>query len=219
MLEGRIGNIIYYRDRHGNYLARQLTTIGKERFATDPAFARVKENAAEFGRASTLSRTMRLALPPHFPAHMPADGEMKSLHNRLLARLIPLLRMDTASARGARGLTAAAMPALAGFEWYTAIRSVDILVPVVYVDGTKVNVTVSTPRVHPGTVLKLMMVSMNGPNGTPAATDVQKGSFDYSGPVMLSCTVPTSGLWFACLGYLPAHGAPQGMSIIAAGGT
>jgi hypothetical protein len=49
-LEGTIGDITFFKSKDG-YIAREKSSISKERIQNDPAFQRTRENGAEFGRA------------------------------------------------------------------------------------------------------------------------------------------------------------------------
>lgn len=49
-LTGTIGELTYYKSKNG-YIVRETSPLSAQRLATDPAFARTRENNAEFGRA------------------------------------------------------------------------------------------------------------------------------------------------------------------------
>lgn len=58
-LEGTIGNISFFKTKDG-FLARQKGGVSAQRIATDPAFARTRENMAEFTKAGKASQGKRI---------------------------------------------------------------------------------------------------------------------------------------------------------------
>lgn len=96
-LIGKIGDIVYYYDRIHGYLARKVTSVDAERIRNDPAFARVRENNAEFGHCAWMVRLLRAAFKPLFAGI--ADTRMTS---RLTQATIAVMRSDVTRPSGQR---------------------------------------------------------------------------------------------------------------------
>lgn len=57
-LGGSIGGITFYKSKDG-YLAREKGGVSADRIRNDPAFQRIRENGAEFGRAGKAGKVLR----------------------------------------------------------------------------------------------------------------------------------------------------------------
>lgn len=57
-LQGTIGDISFYKSKDG-YLAREKGGVDASRIANDPAFARTRENGAEFGTSASAGKLLR----------------------------------------------------------------------------------------------------------------------------------------------------------------
>lgn len=110
-LKGTIGNINFYKSRDG-YLAREKTSISAERIATDPAFARTRENGAEFGRAGKAGKVLRTALRSLLLNT--ADSRMLSRLNR---EMVKVIQADAVNPRGQRNVIDGEAALLEGFEF------------------------------------------------------------------------------------------------------
>ena len=110
-LKGTIGNINFYKTKDG-YLAREKTSITKERIANDPAFARTRENGAEFGRAGKAGKILRTSLRALLLNS--ADSRMVS---RLTQRMVRVIQADATNERGLRNVIDGEAELLAGFEF------------------------------------------------------------------------------------------------------
>ncbi|MBI2271440.1 MAG: hypothetical protein HYU69_13940 [Bacteroidetes bacterium] len=115
-LKGTIGDISFYKTQDG-HLAREKGGVSAERIATDPAFARTRENGSEFAISATSGKLMRDSLRPM--AMNASDGRVVSRLTQLMAKI---KNLDTTSARGLRnvGIAIAGAPAkalLKGFEF------------------------------------------------------------------------------------------------------
>jgi len=95
-LEGRIGDLTFYKTKTG-YQAREKGGVSGNRIATDPKFARTRENNAEFGRANAASKRLRDALRSFI--QLTSDSRMS---NRLNSRMLRVIKADTVSNRGER---------------------------------------------------------------------------------------------------------------------
>ena len=110
-LEGTIGDISFYKSKDG-YIAREKTSITAERIATDPKFARTRENGAEFGRAGKASKLIRTAFQPLLTSTK--DARMVS---RLTTLLVKVLRGDTINGRGLRTVQDGMLDLLLDFDF------------------------------------------------------------------------------------------------------
>jgi hypothetical protein len=115
-IEGKIGDVSFYKTQDG-YLAREKGGVDGERIKNDPAFARTRENGAEFGSAASAGKLLRVALRPLL---------LNTADNRLVSRLTKVMTEikghDSTSARGERTIgtaigQASAKAALKGFNF------------------------------------------------------------------------------------------------------
>jgi hypothetical protein len=110
-LDGTIGGITFYKSQDG-YLAREKGGVEGDRIATDPAFARTRENGAEFGRAGKAGKLLRTA----FRALLQnaADPRMVS---RMTADFMKVIQADETNDRGQRNVIDGEAELLEGFEF------------------------------------------------------------------------------------------------------
>lgn len=111
-LEGTIGDLSFYKNRNGNFVARRKGGVSKKRLLTDPKFQRTRENMQEFARAATAGKFLKNAF---------REIEIKSnggrLHNRLYSISMKVVKSDLVSARGDRKFELGDMTLLKGFEF------------------------------------------------------------------------------------------------------
>ncbi len=93
-LEGQIGDLSFYKSE-GEYLARTKGGVDGERIKKDPAFARTRENGAEFGRAGKAGKLLRSALKT--PIAQSAD---KKVSSRLTSQMVKVIQADVTNGRG-----------------------------------------------------------------------------------------------------------------------
>ena len=110
-LEGTIGGVTFYKSKDG-YLAREKGGIDKNRMATDPAFQRTRENQAEFGRACSANKYLRLA----FKSLLGTISD-KSVSGRLTQAIMRVLKADSTNSRGSRNILHAELEMLKGFDF------------------------------------------------------------------------------------------------------
>ncbi|TWI83248.1 hypothetical protein IQ13_1356 [Lacibacter cauensis] len=110
-LKGTIGNINFYKTKDG-YLAREKTSVNKDRIANDPAFARTRENGAEFGRAGAAGKVLRTALRSLLLNT--ADSRMLS---RLTREMMKVIQADAVNERGLRNVIDGEATLLEGFDF------------------------------------------------------------------------------------------------------
>jgi hypothetical protein len=96
---GQLGGLSFYAHKHYGMLVRQSNPVSGERIRKDPAFARTRENGAEFGLASKAAKLLRHGLHGFLQ-----DVGTELLDNRLMKHFLSVKNQDTASARGARNV-------------------------------------------------------------------------------------------------------------------
>lgn len=100
-IKGTIGGMTFYRTVDGD-LVREKGGVSKERIATDPAFARTRENGQEFGSAGKSGKVLRDGLRPMMLNA--ADNRVTSRVTQVLSRII---KLDGTSLRGSRNVAKA----------------------------------------------------------------------------------------------------------------
>ncbi len=110
-LDGTIGDITFYKSQDG-YLAREKGGVEASRIANDPAFARTRENGAEFGRAGKAGKMLRTAFRSLL--QNTADSKMVS---RLTADFVKVIQADATNDRGQRNVIDGEVEMLSGFEF------------------------------------------------------------------------------------------------------
>jgi hypothetical protein len=95
---GTIGDLSYYKSKDG-FMVREKTSLSAKRIATDPAFARTRENGQEFGRAGKTGKLIRSAFSSQLSQI--ADDRVVS---RLVKAVMIAQKADTVSARGERNI-------------------------------------------------------------------------------------------------------------------
>ncbi|HVI49196.1 MAG TPA: hypothetical protein VM802_30290 [Chitinophaga sp.] len=110
-LKGTIGNFTFYKSKDG-YMVRTKGGIDANRLATDPAFARTRENMAEFRHAGKSGKLLRNA----FRTVLVNVGD-SHLPSRLSREMVKVLQADTTSLRGQRNVIDGEAELLRGFEF------------------------------------------------------------------------------------------------------
>lgn len=110
-LEGTIGNVTFYKSKAG-YLAREKGGVDGSRIATDPAFARTRENGSEFGRAGKAGRLLRTSLRA-----LLLSINDSYMTGRLTREFVKVIRADEISPRGQRNVIDGEAELLQGFEF------------------------------------------------------------------------------------------------------
>jgi hypothetical protein len=120
-LQGTIGDINYYRSKDG-YMARESNPISAQRIATDPRFARVRENMAEFSRAGKAGKLLRLAAKSLLTSVK--DNRVAA---RLTGRMLQVVKADATSTRGQRNVIDGEAELLKGFDFNHSASMEDTL--------------------------------------------------------------------------------------------
>ena len=108
---GTMGGITFTKNEDG-YIARQKTTLDGNRIATDPNYARTRENNSEFGGAANAAKLMRDAAKD-----VVLSAKDSRLSNRLTKYMLKAAKLDTTSARGMRNVTDGDLTVLQGFDF------------------------------------------------------------------------------------------------------
>ncbi len=118
---GRMGDLSFYKDRNGGYMARAKGGVDGQRIASDPNFQRTRENMAEFGRANQTAKRLR-----HQLNNLLFYFADKTLANRLTSLVHRIQKADAVSPRGERAFLPENASMLRGFEFNRGmqIRSV-----------------------------------------------------------------------------------------------
>jgi hypothetical protein len=101
-LEGKMGDFSFYKV-DDNFLAKQKSGHSKERINNDPSFERTRENAIEFGNASSFAKHLKLSLKQSLGRSFELFSD-PSLTNRLNKRINSIVKADSVHARGSRQL-------------------------------------------------------------------------------------------------------------------
>jgi hypothetical protein len=109
-LKGTIGNISFYKSKHG-YLAREKGGVDGNRIATDPRFQRTRENNQEFGRAGKAGKVLRDAF-----RQLLQKASDSSMVARLTTLMLQVIKLDSTSTRGLRNVLDGELELLQGFE-------------------------------------------------------------------------------------------------------
>ena len=110
-LEGRVGDLSFYKSGN-DYLAREKGGVSGDRIKNDPAYARTRENGAEFGRAGKAGKELRNALN-----EVLTKAADKRVSNRLAASMLKVIQADTTNQRGERTVLDGEPSLLKGFEF------------------------------------------------------------------------------------------------------
>jgi hypothetical protein len=114
-LTGILGGVSFYKHRKYGMLARMCNPVSAQRIATDPAFARTRENGTEFGMVSRAGSLLRHGLLGFLRDVSTADLDL-----RVMQLLMRIKSQDTVNARGQRQVGAALAlhpELLGGFEF------------------------------------------------------------------------------------------------------
>jgi hypothetical protein len=110
-IEGTLDDVTFYKSKDG-YLVREKGGVSADRIASDPAFARTRENQAEFGRAGKAGKLLRIAIRPLLQSA--SDSRMVS---RLHKAMMQVVKADSTSSRGQRNVLDGELQLLEGFEF------------------------------------------------------------------------------------------------------
>lgn len=148
-LEGQIGDLSFYKSG-GEYLARTKGGVDGSRIKNDPAFARTRENGAEFGLAGKSGKLLRTAL-----RQLVNHASDNRVATRLTTQMLKVIQADVTHARGERTVLGGDLSLLKGFEFNDASKlSAMLFVPIATtVDRILGQLAVNVPAFVPSTDL------------------------------------------------------------------
>ena len=104
-IEGTLQDLTFYKGQDG-YLVKTKSSISRKRILRDPAFARTRENLAEFAESAKAGKMLRLALN-----ELLQQAKDNRVTSRLTQKMSNIQKLDTVNLRGkrtvAQGLTTA----------------------------------------------------------------------------------------------------------------
>src|SRR5690554_6127771 len=109
-LKGTIDDIAFYKTADG-HLARAKGGIDRDKILNSPAFARTRENNAEFARAGQGGKVLRTAF-----RSLIQNAKDRRLVSRLTTLLLAIVQTDPVNDRGQRNLDEGELTLLKGFE-------------------------------------------------------------------------------------------------------
>jgi hypothetical protein len=113
-VEGTVDEVTFYKSKDG-FLIRQKGGVSADRIATDPAFARTRENQQEFARAGKAGKVLRNAVRP-----LLVNAGDRLLVSRLFTAMMKVVKADATSDRGQRNVLDGELELLEGFEFNEA---------------------------------------------------------------------------------------------------
>ncbi|MEO7532064.1 MAG: hypothetical protein ABIS69_11650 [Sediminibacterium sp.] len=110
-LQGTVGDTTFVRTKNG-FLARQKTSINKNRIATDPNYARLRDHNAEFAKACTAGKLIRQNFQ-----QLIQNCKDSAVHLRLTGLLLQAVKMDATNPLGLRNVLDGELALLDNFEF------------------------------------------------------------------------------------------------------
>ena len=110
-LTGGVGNLSFYKSQDG-YLVRKKSRVSRKRIMSSPAYARTRENIAEFRRGALATKLIRRAFSSFMPTA--ADNRVTS---RLTSAVMKVIKADAINSSGQRNVTDGEVALLQGFEF------------------------------------------------------------------------------------------------------
>jgi len=147
-LEGTMGDLTFYKNRDGKFIARRKGGVTKKRIQNDPRFQRTRENLKEFAEAAASAKFLKNAF---------REIELKSnggkLHNRLYSAAMKVVKSDSVSPRGERKFDQGDMTSLLRFEFSEKASMRNVLKVKTTVLDEPTSVTVTIPALVPSKFL------------------------------------------------------------------
>ncbi|TVP50560.1 MAG: hypothetical protein EA341_07290 [Mongoliibacter sp.] len=109
-LKGNIGKLNFYKTKDG-YQVREKGGVSRSRIMNDPKYARTRENIAEF---KTNAAAVKLVKDTIRPATVNISDSR--IHQRLIRRLLEILRTDPVNRRGERMVSEGDWTLIEGME-------------------------------------------------------------------------------------------------------
>ncbi|WP_439490416.1 hypothetical protein [Algoriphagus sp.] len=147
-LEGTMGDLTFYKNRDGKYIARRKGGVSRKRIQNDPKYQRTRENLNEFAVAAAAAKFLKNAF---------REIEIKSnggkLHNRLYSMAMKVVKSDPVSVRGERRFELGDMGMLRDFEFSEKATLENVLKIQPEKVEDEASFTVTIPRIVPTTNL------------------------------------------------------------------
>ena len=97
-IEGTLDDLTFYKGKEG-YLVKTKGGVSANRIKNDPAYARTRENGAEFGNAATSGKELRRSI-----LDLLTDAKDDRVTSRLTQVMSKVKNADTTSPRGERNV-------------------------------------------------------------------------------------------------------------------
>lgn len=147
-LEGTMGDLSFYKNRDGKFIARRKGGVSRKRILTDPRYKRTRENLSEFSTAATSAKFLKNAF---------REIEIKSnggkLHNRLYSMAMKVVKSDALSVRGERKFELGDLTLLRGFEFSEKANLGNVLKVQTTIQEDEASLTVNIPQLVPSKYL------------------------------------------------------------------
>jgi hypothetical protein len=113
-ITGTFDKLTFVKTKDG-YIVRKKSTMDGQRFATDPAYERARENGAEFSRAGKASKVLLDAIRT-----LLQNTSDRRVTSRLTREMVKVVKADKTSSRGLRNVLDGEIALLEGFEFNDA---------------------------------------------------------------------------------------------------
>ena len=151
-LQGSMGESTFLKEGTGpNYRAQDKLVVSPGRFKNDPSFARVRENASEFGRAGKATKLIRTSV-----SSLLQGMKDKTLGRRLFKAVMEVITSDHTSPRGKGNLVDGNTLLLKDFQ-FNSVAPISSVFPktlVTNINRVTVQITINVPEFVPGIDLK-----------------------------------------------------------------
>jgi len=142
-VNGTLEDLTFYKSQEG-LLVRTKGGVSKQRIQNDPAYARTRENGAEFGHSASAGRLLRVAA-----GQLVFKVKDRRLSSRLMKLMSELKNLDSSSARGERKVsegiaTTAGKQLLKGFDFNSKASMDSVFYGSTSVDSATGAVTVAS---------------------------------------------------------------------------
>ena len=111
LIKGGVGNLSFYKSQDG-YLVRKKSGVPRHRIMSDEAYARTRENIAEFARGARATKLIRSAF-----ASLIGDVADNRVTSRLTSTVMKIIKSDPINPHGQRNVTKGDVSLLRGFKF------------------------------------------------------------------------------------------------------
>ncbi|HMJ46659.1 MAG TPA: hypothetical protein VK498_04985, partial [Ferruginibacter sp.] len=99
-IKGTVEDLTFLDTKDGHQVRKKRRAVSKETIATDPRYARLRENMSEFNRAANAAKLFRSAVQDVL-----VDSTDKKVQTRLGKAMMAVVISDPVSKRGMRNIT------------------------------------------------------------------------------------------------------------------